>query len=225
MSWSDPMMLYCERLDRAFWAEPLNALSNAAFLVAAAAAFMQWRRASRNDYAVLGLILVAAAIGFGSFAFHTIATRLASLFDVLPIFVFAIGYFYLALRRFLRLGAGIAAGVTLIFLCVAIFFEARIEGLNGSAAYVPMLLAMLVLAAALRRDSGGDARENQRRRLAARGLLDAAQVFALSLLFRTVDRAICPLVPIGAHFVWHMLNAVVVWLLLQTALRAEAEAA
>jgi hypothetical protein len=46
----------------------------------------------------------------------------------------------------------------------------------------------------------------------------AAALFFVSLAFRTVDRAICGVFPLGAHFVWHLLNAVVLWLLLKTAI-------
>ncbi|MFT2588559.1 hypothetical protein ACMWPQ_29155, partial [Escherichia coli] len=35
-----PVDLYCERLSTAFWAEPVNALSNLAFLLAA---YFLWR--------------------------------------------------------------------------------------------------------------------------------------------------------------------------------------
>jgi hypothetical protein len=34
-------------------------------------------------------------------------------------------------------------------------------------------------------------------------------VFAVSLTARTVDRPLCTDIPIGTHFVWHILNAVV----------------
>ena len=34
MDWSQPIDLYCERTDAAFWSEPANAISNAAFLIA-----------------------------------------------------------------------------------------------------------------------------------------------------------------------------------------------
>ena len=33
MDWSTPVDLYCERLGPSFWAEPVNAFSNAAFLI------------------------------------------------------------------------------------------------------------------------------------------------------------------------------------------------
>ena len=35
MAWTDPIDAYCERLGPGFWAEPLNAWTNLAFLLAA----------------------------------------------------------------------------------------------------------------------------------------------------------------------------------------------
>jgi hypothetical protein len=40
------------------------------------------------------------------------------------------------------------------------------------------------------------------------------------LVFRTIDRAVCSSVPIGTHFIWHLLNAVVLYVLLRTAMLA-----
>ena len=73
--WSSPVDLYCERLGPSFWAEPVNAISNVAFLIAAVAAFVKWRQAARDDLPALALIGVVFVIGLGSFAFHTLATR------------------------------------------------------------------------------------------------------------------------------------------------------
>lgn len=103
MDWSRPVDLYCERTDPSFWAEPVNALTNVSFLIAAAVAFVQWRRAGANDRPVFALILITATIGIGSFIFHTIATRGAALFDTIPIAVFIYGYLFFALRWFLTL--------------------------------------------------------------------------------------------------------------------------
>ena len=39
----DRIDAYCERLGPAFWAEPVNALTNAAFPIAAWVAWRRWR--------------------------------------------------------------------------------------------------------------------------------------------------------------------------------------
>src|SRR5437868_3754651 len=99
-----PVDNYCERTDASFGAEPLNALTNAAFLIAACAAwrlYLQYShslRANRNQ--IRALIVTIAIVGLGSFLFHTIATRWAEWGDVLPILLFMLLYLWLLLSLF-----------------------------------------------------------------------------------------------------------------------------
>jgi drug/metabolite transporter (DMT)-like permease len=201
---------YCERTDAGLWSEPLNAATNAAFLVAALAALVLWRRRGGRDRPALALILVVFAVGFGSFAFHTLATVAASLADVIPIAIFIYGYFLLAMRRYLGLGrvGGIVA--TAGFLAASVLMTRALGGLVGSSAgYAPALVALVGLGGTLA----------SRRHPAGEGLLAAGAVFAVSLIARTIDDPFCALVPTGTHFLWHVLNAVVLYVLLATAIR------
>jgi hypothetical protein len=209
MDWSTSVDLYCERTDGSFWAEPANALTNAAFLIAAAAAFWSWRRAGGRDGPALALIGVVVAVGLGSFTFHTVATRGAALADMIPIAVFIYGYLLLALRRFLRLSLGISAAILIVFAesAQALSWLAPPRALNGSIDYVPALVALIVVARAAQAP-------------ARRGLDIAVMLFAVSLALRSVDLAACEAFPLGTHFVWHMLNAAVLYVLLQTAIEA-----
>jgi hypothetical protein len=223
MDWRQPVIDYCERLDGGFWAEPANALTNGAFLIAAAAAFVSWRRRGAADGPVLALILVTASVGVGSFVFHTVATRGAMLFDVVPIAVFIYGYFLLALRRFFGLGAWAAAVVTIAFAAGSYLIDAFASGLNGSLAYLPALGAMACFSALLWLQSRRDAGDTPLRPRLASGLAGAALLFFVSLCFRTVDREVCALLPLGTHFLWHALNACVLYVLLRTAMLAKSE--
>ena len=213
MNWSEPVNCYCERASAAFWAEPVNALTNAGFLVAALAAFVEWRRAGGRDVPVLALIAVMVLIGLGSFAFHTLATRGAVYFDVIPIAVFIYGYLALALRRFLALGwlPTIATLVGYIALSRLLAHLTPPGALNGSIDYLPALAALLIML--------GGVPVTVRRTVAL-----AAAVFVISLAFRTVDRAVCGTFPLGTHFIWHLLNAVVLLVLLRAATRFEPKA-
>ena len=112
MVWARAVDLYCERTVASFWAEPVNAITNVAFLIAAAVAFVQWRRAGARDVPVLLLIMITAVVGVGSFIFHTVATQGAELFDTVPIAEFICGYLCFALRRFL--GLSLAASLALL---------------------------------------------------------------------------------------------------------------
>jgi hypothetical protein len=208
MDWSTPIDLYCERTDASLWAEPANALTNAAFLIAAAAAFAAWRRAGERDWPALALIVVVTAVGLGSFIFHTVATRGAMLADVIPIAIFIYGYLLLALRRFLHLSAGVAIAIVVGYAAGAraLSWLAPPRALNGSIGYLPALVAMVAMA----RVTHGRVR---------RGLELAVMIFTVSLALRTIDLAACETFPVGTHFLWHLLNATVLYVLLRTAIR------
>lgn len=208
LDWSRPINLYCERTDPSFWAEPINALSNCAFLIAAILAFIAWNSMARRDGAVLVLIVLTGAIGVGSFIFHTVATAGAELFDTVPIGIFIYFYLFLALRRFLILRPMSAVAVLLLFAAASYAETAVVPpgSLNGSHTYLPALLAMLAIGLL------AQAPEVRQRLLVAAGL------FTLSLVFRSIDAALCYVWPLGTHFIWHCLNAAVLYLLLKTAM-------
>jgi hypothetical protein len=221
MDWSTPIDLYCERTDASFWAEPANAATNAAFLFAAALALVEWRRAgarasrpdSTHDWPTLILIMVVAAVGVGSFIFHTIATRGAVFADVIPIAIFIYGYLLLALVRFLRASPPMAIAVTVAYATAtqALPWLVPSRALNGSVAYLPALVALIAVARLTR----GPAR---------RGLNLAVMLFTVSLALRTIDLEACEAFPLGTHFVWHLFNAVVLYVLLHTAITAKIKA-
>jgi hypothetical protein len=232
MSWAEHVFLYCERgLDPSFWAEPLNALSNGAFLAAAAVAGVRLRatdRASpepdRQRVALWILIGLTASIGVGSFLFHTFATRWALLADIGPITVFMLAYLAYALRAFLGVG-----WIAIVVILAAFLAAGRATGaitcgpsgasgpdepcFNGTLGYAPALLSLWAvgLIAARRGLEVG------------RPLLIAGVVFFLSAVLRTIDRDVCETTRLlghvrGTHFLWHALNAVLLHLLLQAAI-------
>jgi len=203
MDWLRAVNSYCERGGPGYWAEPVNALSNAAFLVAA---WLAWRLASRTgDRAGQGLALVLGAIGVGSWLFHTHGQVWAMLADVVPIQVFILAYLAVATVRFFGApwwgGAAAALAFVPASLAVARGIEAVAGPLNGSASYLPVPLLIALYALLLRR----------RAPEAARGLVVGAGMLAVSLFFRTVDAAVCPAFPLGTHFLWHLINAAMLW--------------
>ncbi|MGY2052633.1 ceramidase domain-containing protein [Methylobacterium sp. JK268] len=212
MGWWEPICAYCERRDAGFWAEPLNALSNGAFLVAAVALLVAERRRAPRDAAAIALAALIGVIGLGSFLFHTLAVRWAELADVLPIAVFIHAYFFLALRRMLGLGVTASLLATLAFGLAGSALEPALSALAdspvgpatyGSVAYLPALIGLLGVATALRIAP----RPAQQR--AGLALFGIAGLLLLSLTARTLDQPLCPVLPIGTHWIWHGLNAAV----------------
>ena len=219
-SWFEPVRAYCERTDAAFWSEPLNALSNGAFLIAAAASA---RTACGRDSAGLALAVLVGVIGLGSFLFHTLANRWSMLADVIPIGLFIYAYLALALRRFFGASAPAATALTLAFAAFNLGFAPGLDALtgrawseisNGSIDYGPAVLALVGVGAGLLlppRSAG--------RRRAGWTLLGLALLFLVSLTARTLDAALCPRWPTGTHALWHVLNAVVLAGLIRVAVR------
>ncbi len=214
MDWNRPIDAYCERLGPGFWAEPLNAATNAAFFLAALVALVLAWRAGRLDAPVAALAGLTAVIGTGSFLFHTYATAWAAMADTTPISVFILGYFAAAMNRFGGFGWGRAALLTLGFLAamtaVSALLDRAVGGLlGGSQGYLPALFGLVGVGLWL----GG------RGHPAGAWLLAAAATFAVSLGFRTADGPLCPVWPVGTHFLWHILNGVVLGTLLVALVR------
>jgi Ceramidase len=216
MNWSEPLNLYCERLGPGLWAEPLNAVSNAAFFIAAASAFLLWRRAGGRDTPALLLILVTVAIAIGSTIFHTVATRGAILLDIIPIAIFLAGYLVLVWRRYLKFGMVSAITALAIFEVISFTLPSVTPPglLNRSVPYLPALLMLIVVAAMVQ----GKTRANSREAATSHWLWIAAGLFTASFFLRSIDIAVCRFFPFGTHFIWHCLNATVLYVLLRAAI-------
>lgn len=204
MNWSESIDLYCERTDPGLWSEPLNAFSNLGFVVAA---MLLWRLSARpmagDRRLLIGLI---AAVGLGSFCFHTLATRWAAVLDVAFIALFVLAYYQRFQVRVLeRSNRAAWIGVILFVLGAAVFAAATRAlpplPLNGSEIYLPPFALLLLCA----RQAGARHCEG------ARWLGWASGLFLVSLSLRCVDQALCAIWPLGTHLGWHLVNALVLY--------------
>ena len=274
MDWNRRIDGYCERTGPEFWSEPVNAISNIAFILAALLCLTLAMRLRRLDGPVIWLDGVLFAIGIGSFLFHTFATAWAAAMDTGPILLFILSYFTVAMNRYVGLGWGRAILLTLGFLGAlvtaatmsrgagpailiptpetmiqtiafwiafglafatlvlvrvpavtalgiaagfpaAAWVAAQIlayltgPGISGWESYFPAFLALLAVGVWL----------TLRDHPAGVWLAAAAGVFAVSLTFRTLDSTICAHFALGTHFLWHILNAVVLGTLLMAVIR------
>lgn len=188
MDWFAQIDGYCERIDATFWSEPLNTVTNAAFVIAA---LIMWQRSRTTGGKMLCVIL--AMIGLGSFAFHTFATRWAGLADVVPIGAYILTYLYLVNRNIAGLSLGWAAAATACYLPFAALIVPAVNQLpffhiSGFYWTVPLLLVGYGIG------------------LRLRGFLIGAGILAVSITVRSLDEIWCAGFPIGTHFVWHLLN-------------------
>ncbi len=193
--------LYRERSGNPeFWAEPINALTNASFVLAA---FAAWNLARHREVLTESswlLIVLAAAIGVGSFLFHTCATDSTMWLDIIPIALFQVAFLWLAGRYMLQLPAWLSG--SLVVAVVGLSFAAMpfYKPLNGSLFYLPALLAIGGYGLATYFKGGPEPLL----------LLAAAGMFAVAISARSVDW-IVPL-PIGTNFLLNLLNGGVLYL-------------
>jgi hypothetical protein len=194
---------YCERVAPGLWAEPVNALTNIAFL---AAAWVMWRRCVglARGRALCGVL---AAIGVGSGLFHSFANPLTGMLDVLPILAFILLYVFLASRDYLQAGPRtafvLAASLVPCTLVLTPVFAA-LPGFSVSAFYWPVPVLVAGYAWLLR----------VRAPRTARGLAAGAAILCLSLVARSADMGLCAAWPVGTHFLWHLLNALMLgWMI------------
>ena len=200
------MDAYCERVGPGLLAEPLNAVSNISFLLAALAAWVLAQRTGTLSAGVRVLIALAASVGIGSILWHTYPTMLTLILDSVPILIFIIWFIWLYARdvigmRPLFAGAAAAAFVLATFLVIPYSGV-----LHGALVYTPGLMVTLVLGVFQARE----------RTVARFTLLAAAGVYLAALFFRTIDNEVCPVLPIGTHFLWHLLIGLVTYLAMRS---------
>ncbi|WP_170937031.1 MULTISPECIES: ceramidase domain-containing protein [Rhodomicrobium] len=217
-------------MDPSFWAEPFNAITNIGFIIGAAFALRELIARPKTEPKLFRyfLVLTVFVIGIGSFLFHTYATPWASAADVIPIGIFMLAYLGYALYAFaglpLLLTLPAIAGFAWVIeqamqvQCDALGFSLpllqKTNCLNGSFGYLPALAAMLLIGAWL----------TVRRHPTAPYVLGASLVFMISVTLRATDRIWCNDISfmgkaIGTHFLWHMCNSTVLFLLVLAAVR------
>jgi hypothetical protein len=198
----DYIDLYCERIGPGLWAEPVNALTNAAFFLVVGLLWRSARRAELLSAPIALLLTLVLAIGIGSALFHTFATTWARVLDELPILLFQLLFVWVYARRVMGLRP-LAAGTILIgFFAAALYGRQFPHLLNGSLVYAPAVLLVCVL-------GGYHYATHQPARA---HLVLAAGVLAAAVGLRTLDACVCDRFALGTHFLWHVLVATVIYL-------------
>ena len=196
------MDAYCERTAPGLLNEPLNAITNSSFLIAAWVAWFLAHRLGRLSPGVLTLIWLAVSVGIGSALWHTYATAGTLILDIVPILMFLVWFFWLYMRSVAHLPIPLALGAIVAFLVASTLAQRFANVLHGALYYTPALVLILALGVY-------HAREQAASRWT---LLAAGGVYALALFFRTIDLEVCSAIPIGTHFLWHSLNGLAVYL-------------
>ncbi len=206
------MTIYCERGIPGWFAEPLNTVSGLAYFIAA---WQAWRQLERHRwrehwdlYALAGLV---GLVGLASVLWHASGIDWLHWLDRAVVAVFALLYWHIFLVRVKALGP---LGLILAWLLtgaglVAVYLPLPGMFVGSTLLYAPLLALLGVgMALAARID----------RRL-ARDLLLGSALFLLAMVVRALDQLLCDWVVVGTHWLWHLLTAGVLFVLVDGMIR------
>ena len=200
--------IYCERTDASFWSEPVNALTNLLIVVAGVFGLAQVCSRKTGVYAEV-LCWWVVAIGLGSLLFHTTAIELTKWADIVPVAAFTLAMAVFCLRRFSGLSWPMTAFYFISYFAVISVATYQIptwlmEASNGTLAYLPALagfafFGLLALAYGSR---------------AGWYCIACAVILFAGFVFRAIDQDVCEAFPLGTHFLWHVLIALMLCVIL-----------
>ena len=196
--------IYCERVSSDLFAEPINFLSNIAFIIAFYILLRRLKDLSFGDKSLKKyptiLIYIILFIGLGSFLFHAFGNLWSAFADTFPIMIFILFYLYIAVRFYLKQNNFVAATALIIFLSLNVFLG--YAGIEEISSYLTALFAMLLISViSLMRDEIE----------ISRGLFTTSIIFMISLTFRQLDNFACSYMSLGTHWIWHILNAILLY--------------
>lgn len=197
--------LYCERLGPGFWAEPINALSNIGFLIAA---WFAWVLANNQECLnghIKLLIALIVSIGLGSFTFHTFATTWSMILDLVPILLFQLAFFGYYSQKVMAMKPFFSVLLLSFFVITVVIGKLFPQYINGSLLYLPTLLLLTAMGIF----------HCLHKKKESVLLLLVVTLFSLSLMFRSLDNEWCDQFPLGTHFLWHLSCGLAVYLLIR----------
>ena len=199
------MPIYCELPIWGDIFEPLNTVSNLAFIVAA---YFVWRllqttegNSLRRQLGVLGVLL--AAIGIGSGLWHYYGTGWSLVADVIPIQLFLLTFLWFLLGQLYQ-SLWLRLGLMLGFVATTILVPMIVPFASG---YIGALVFAFGLSYFVFRNS----------KQQGRYFFITLLIFSLSLTIRQLDLPTCDLTHgHGLHLFWHVLNGYVLYRLART---------
>ena len=199
----DYIDIYCERTGSEFWSEPVNALSNFAFIFSAIilTVYILKYRSNKDNFIQWIFVLLIYLIGLGSFSFHTFANSLSLFADVVPIALFIVLYTWYTFQRLIYINS-IFPYVALLLIIIFSIFLSFIP-LYGSQSYLGALLFLFLVGFYLKIFTKSKF---------AYSLIIASFIFLISISFRTLDQIICGYLSVGTHFMWHFLNSILLFI-------------
>ncbi len=196
----ETLFLYCERTSTGPLAEPLNTAACFGFLLAAV--LMRGMSTGLGLLRLMSgqtfLLFLTAVLVHSNPNALTTALVLAFVLAVVLVFFFGINRDVLGLSTGLSLAC---SALILPFGAASLPLVALLPGASSSAAFAAFLVLMLGYGVVLRPNAPQ----------AARGLFHGGLLLLVGLVIRSLDRPLCPSLPVGTHFIWILCSAFLLW--------------
>ncbi len=202
--------IYCNTfiagsLDPNMWLgmhEPVNTITNAAILIAAWLAFRHVKRSGVGfSGGLIVLLVLLVSVGVGSALWHGLRTQWALQLDWIPGVLFLLGLTGLWIRQLYGWVAGILGMLAMLVLSIAGvgYLGRALAAITPNFFALPMFATVTV--AGIIMVSGSWAKYGRNTGLLGLSILAVGLAAAF---FRSIDLLICPYVPVGTHFLWHI---------------------
>ncbi len=204
----------CERGGLGPMAEPLNVLSSFVFVFVAIKIYRFYHRHEDLErkwvWDIHALTALCFIIGCNSVIFHSFPSPMTELMDTIPIVMFIMVYFCSVLFRIGRCNLFQAIIALVAFTGFSYFLVHQFpDALNDSIGYLSSMIALIVIAVHL----------HLKARPSSQHFMLAAITGVCSLFCRAIDHEVCSMIPTGTHFLWHTLNATLLYILLKQIVR------
>ena len=198
------MYYYCERTTDGILSEPLNSLTNLAFIIIS---FLIFKKFREEKFSIIFSVLIFS-IGVSSFLFHSVPNRITGTMDMFFILIFILMYLF-SINNFIFKQSKITSLLFSLFAPLLYYYlgnilKQNVTFLGDSSFYIIILLHLYII-------YFYTFFIDIQSRLY---LLIANLMFTLSIFFRALDLYTCEFNLYGTHFVWHVLNSFVLFMLI-----------
>lgn len=192
-----PQTTYCERTANSFFAEPINLVTNLAFFVSAIFTYKMLKTKNIKNSIYHLFPWPIFLIGLGSTSWHFYRSSITLLFDAIPIHIFLGLSLFLLLKKLVK-STNLTVGIIGIFILFQIFLTLNFPHLlNSSIRHIVNAILLFILILWTYKKFGK----------AALQLFFVFAVYVAGIIFRTIDIQVCPIFPLGTHFLWHLMVA------------------
>ncbi len=194
---TSPEIYYCEAPLYGAYFQPLNTISNLAFIIATALFYVRLKKANGVDtrFQIFAVLLIT--FGVGSAAWHAFPNFWTWLLDVVPVSVFFVYLaYYVHVRVFTRKRIAqlwfiaFLLWTGIVTLALQFLFERMLNGAESYIAQLTYLFGIAVYA-------------TYKNNSIAKWVFLLTGIFLIQLFFRQNDQAFCEVWPYGLHFLWH----------------------